>query len=707
MVGLVLVLTAAVPAHPAAAQDLPPGFVDGIPVGGEAGPDETVDQPSPEAPTQGGDRSLTRAVTTKYFGRAPWQAIEAAATAQPRTCTVSDNGLLAMAVAPVFKEASAALTPATAPSPMTLSRYDEWTGVFSNDNNRDANYGLYAFRDPYTSYKRAFWHPGIGIWQYDSAGVGAPFTAIERMDVRLMAADVIAGMATRYCDPDPWLPESADEDGFSGEERRAAAWAPWGYPCTLCEAEFWDMVAAPAFSNIALVDGISVTGGAAARSCSLAGVSGTFACWYVNPSVGVIEGATGWATLDPSGASPTVAPTPLTRPFYVLERNGREERHFLAADTGYDTDISGSRELGKNARPRSNQTGSGITWVRGSGLCDLTSGRGTCVPTAPAGVNTTVLKVNGTYRPVALDADGDGRGDVLWYAPGTGSDSLWLGQGSGGFRSVAVRIDGTFDDVVPLDVDGNGREDLLWYARATGKAYLWVAAGAGAFVPVTLSAAAGMVPLVVDRDGDGADELFWYGRGNAPDAWARWNGGGFTLTPATIAGDYRPLAADFDGNGREDIFWYAPGSAPDRLWLHRVDGGTTGVAVTVNGTYNPLIGDFDGDGPADIFWYAPGSAPDSLWFGGRTFTTRSATVTTTYTPVVADLLGDGRDDIVWYQPGVGRDPWWTWNASRVLSGSEVDADGTHQPVVGAFSAGGADGVLWYAPGSTSDAIWWR
>jgi hypothetical protein len=648
-----------------------------------------------------------RSGTLRYFGRAPWQAIEDAAAAVDRDCQISDDGLVALAVSPVFKESSTATSPSTAPAPMTLSRYDEWNGTLATTSNGAANHGLYAFRDPSTPYKRAYWHAGIGIWQYDSAGVGAPYTAIERMDVRVVAADVMAGMAERYCDPDPWLPESADANGFDGQERRHAAWFPWGYPCTLCQAEFAAMTTGD-FANISLVDGISVTGGAEARTCAVAGVAGTVPCWYIDARVGVIEGATSWARADPSGGSPTVAPAPLAEAFYVLERSGREERHFLAVDTGYPIDISGSRQLGKNARPRSNQAGSGVTWVSGSGLCDLTAQRGACAPPPPSGISSSPLSVNGTYRPVSLDADGDGRGDVLWYAPGSGRELLWLGEGSGRFTSVAVAaVTTTYDDVVVLDVDGNGRDDVLWYSRRTGAAQLWAAAGDGQFLPLNLLAAPGKRPVALDRDGDGADELFWYGPGTGTDAWAVWNGAGFTLTPVTVSGSYQPFAADFDGNGREDLFWYAPGSGADRVWLHRVDGGTTGVSVTVDGSFVPLLADVDGDGAVDVFWYAAGTAPDSLWFGGPSFTRRSQTVTANYAPIVADLGGDGRDDLLWYAPGSGRDPWWRWSADRVLTGSEIEADGSHQAVVGGFSARGLDGVLWYAPGATPDALWWR
>ena len=225
-------------------------------------------------PASGAQPATTaQAVATKYFGTDPWHAIEASVAATNRTCTLSDTTLTAMVVAPVFKESSTATTAAKAPSPMTLSRYDEWTGVMDTSTNANANYGLYAFRDPTTTYKRAYWHPGVGIWQYDTAGVGAPFTAIERMDVGIVSADIAKGMAGRYCAPSPTLIGHAAP--FSDQERRFAAWSPWGYPCNLCEQELDAMLGSETpFANISLVPGISVTGGAVARTCSLVGVAG-------------------------------------------------------------------------------------------------------------------------------------------------------------------------------------------------------------------------------------------------------------------------------------------------------------------------------------------------------------------------------------------------------------------------------------------------
>jgi hypothetical protein len=683
------------------AQELPPGFTDAQPVGAE--PVGTT--AATAAPAVAG----TAAVTERYFGREAYAAVRAAVADTSRTCPITNDGLAALALAPVFKESSAATTPTTAPAPMTLSRYDEWTGTVSTTNNRDANYGLYAFRNPLTPYPRAFWHPGIGIWQYDSAGLGAPLTTIEAMDAGVVAADVARIMAAGYCNPSSTVVGHGPP--YSDQERRYSAWRDWGYPCTLCEGFFQEMVGtAPKFANLNLVSGITPLGGTATRTCTLAGVTGTRPCWYVDPRVGVIQGATAWATLSPlDGGNPTVAPTPLSLPFYVVDLGTTEQRHWLRADTGYSIDIRAERTIGKNARPRSNQTGSGLTWSNTSGLCDVNTARGFCTPVPPPGVSSAALNVSSGYRPVALDADGDGVGDVLWYRPGPGSDALWRGKGSGSFGSTPLTINGTYDDVLAGDIDGDGDDDVLWYARASGAAHLWRSNGDGTFTSTALTPGAGRRPLLLDVDGDGADEVFWYGPGALSDSLWSWSGSTFSKAPRSVAGFYHPFTGDFDGNGLEDIFWYAPGPAHDYLWLHSVTGSTVSVARPVNGTYTPIVGDLDGDDRDDVLWYAPGAAVDTVWFGAPSaaFVSRHVTVNGTYTPIVADLTGTGRDSIIWYAPGRPSDSQWTWSASRSLSSRGLVLPGAHRPLVGAFSTGGADGVLWYEPTLPTDAIWYR
>jgi len=295
----------------------------------------------------------------RYFGRGAYDGIRAAVAATPRTCALSDDELTALVMAPVFKEVSMAETPEAAPSPMTLSRWDEWTGVVSGSNNLNANYGLYAFRDPATPYGRAYWTPGIGIFQYDVAGVGKPYTAAEMMNVQYIAGDVAGGMAARYC-----------AAGADPATDRAAAWQPWAALGGVAKSEalFQEMVGPDRlpFSTIGLVDGIENTGGMISHTCLMSGVPTP--CDYVNPAAA--QGANWWANDNVDGGAVAEGEAPLTAPFYVVKRNGYEERHWMARDTGYPVDISARRLIGENARPRDGEPASGLEWYQSSDLCD-------------------------------------------------------------------------------------------------------------------------------------------------------------------------------------------------------------------------------------------------------------------------------------------------------------------------------------------------
>jgi hypothetical protein len=713
-----------------AGSDLPSGFLDGVPVGN--GTDVAPSGVTSKAV------SSKASVTKRYVGDGVWTAIRSVAAAADRPCTVSTDDVVAMMVAPIFKESSAATTASSAGSPMTLSRADEWTtGRYVTTNNVDANYGLYEGRNPNTAYQRAYWHPGIGIWQYDSAGVGAPFTAAERMNVNVVGADVAKGMISRYC----------KSTGTTSFDKRRAAWSPWMDACTtsnasanLCEKEFQAMTSSsPKFANIATVAGISATGGAIKRTCSIDGQS--VECWYIDPARA--EGSKGWQFNPSGGPDWSTRPTPLALPFYVIKRNGYEERHWLKADTGYAVDISGKRLLGKNERPRSGtvNVGSGITWSRTSTLCDVTASRGNCsgtntkptttttatttttkptttttttpatptavAPVAPAGVRATATKVSGAdYVPITLDINGDGRNDVFWYGPGAIADSIWLGKADGTFSNKAVNVAGTYEVSVG-DVNGDGRDDILWY-QAAGTGSVWLGKADGTFTNGgAFTRPAGATPLVLDRTGTGRSEILWYGPGGVADTWWTWNGRSFSATPASVSGTYTPIVGDFDGDGRDDIFWYAKGSGSSSVWLHTATG-VRSIAQTVGNDYQPFVGDFDGDGRDDIVWYQPGTVTDAVWFGGAAgaFTKQSFVVNVDYQPVVADLQGDGRDDIIWYSTK-GADHLWTrWSAARSRSSVALALPASYRPLGGVFGNQQRDGVFWYGPGALADTVWW-
>ena len=586
------------------------------------------------------DEIVALAATTRAFGRQPYaDTVSAAAgnAASWRTggCGLSDAKLAAIMLSITFTEAGPLDSPTVAPSPMTLSRWD-------------GSAILYAFGDPATTFRNAFWHPGIGLWQFDHPWQN---TAAERIDTASAARLAAEVVSDRFC---RWT-------AATGLNRFAYSVAPW-HGCDdprgdgeRCREIFLNhyrdndpgRLDDDTLANFTLVDGVSALGGASRRTCQLVGTTATVPCLFVDPAAA--QGSRAWT-------SPAFSPNPLSAPFYVLRDGAVERRFWLRDDTGYGTDIEASATIGSNPR-------STLQWSSGLTLCDRTARKGACDLRPPAWKDWSVLQVSGTYRPFTGDFDGDGRADVFWYGPGTAPDSIWFGEGRGSFTRSVRAVDGTYE------------------------------------------------PLVGDFNGDGGTDVFWYAPGSpagSPDRMWRWSASrSVTVSDVPISGSYEPLVGDLDGDGRDDLFLYGAGSYPDHVWYGTASAAFDKRSRQVSGVYRPFVGDFDSDAVDDVFWYGPGSHPDSVWYGtaARGFQAVARSVPGVYQPVVGDISGNGTSDIVWYAAGVAADSVWRGTAARTFVSDSVVINGTYVPLVGNYDGSPGDDVFWYRAGSPYDAIW--
>ena len=559
----------------------------------------------------------------RSWGDDPLDEVFAAADAVDR-CGLNRNQFVAAMLAPSWPETGA---DTTAPSPMTMSRWDDQGGLF-------------AFGNASTPYRRAFWHPGVGLWQFDSAGLGAPFTASQRVDMRVIATVMAREISARYC--------RATGDPA---ERLQYAWTPWvGCRNGRCLFIFAEIYANGSLRNLSRDGAVSNTGGMQPRTCRGPGAGGTFSCWRIDPrrAEGYGAGGVGWA--NPTNGSPA----PLSAPFYVYAAGGYEYRHWLAADTGYGTSIWARRPIGQNAR-------SSLQWFTGETLCDVGAGQGACCPTLPVPHDCVGVTVAGTYTPVAGDFNGDGVDDVVWYAPGRTQDYLWQGTVYARFVGRALTVNGTGYEPVAGDFDGNGTDDILWYRPGDGRRddRLWRGQRNGTFVSSTLDIRRTFHPVAADFNGDGHDDVFWYGDGTHRDyVWygtrSSFESKEFVQPVAGLV----PLAANYDGDERADVFFYGPDGIADEVWY-----GTVGRRFTVQddtpiaGVFRPVAGRLDRGRRADVLWYQPGPGPDALYLGSlrRSFTGRAADIDEDFQPFVGDFNGNGVEDVFWYGPGRARD----------------------------------------------------
>jgi hypothetical protein len=253
----------------------------------------------------------------------------------------------------------------------------------------------------------------------------------------------------------------------------------------------------------------------------------------------------------------------------------------------------------------------------GDGLPDLLTGHGANLGTVEllrqtgAGLlpdpATQSFDYDGLGELLAADVDGDGLADAVSREGLTESVEALIAQQAGGFRNGYV-ADATQRDAVVLDADGDGRPDLLTAVSATPSGRLRSGQPNGAFGPLTsLDLGASPSHLFagdVEPDGD-VDVLVVQ---DLPAPGARWlvnaGSGGFMPMPTTtLPGTLRDAAADdLDGDGRLDVVLATSG--PSAVVPLLSDSGASLVAQTAiapdQAPFAMAAGDFDGAGWHDV-----------------------------------------------------------------------------------------------------------
>jgi len=399
--------------------------------------------------------SPAAAATTYTFGKVPLDDAVFWA-GQKATCGLTTNQLAAIMLAPTYPETGA--SGSAAPSPMTLSRYD--TGA-----------GLYAFGSKSTSYPKAFWHPGVGAWAFDSAG-GWNLSGADAMSTDTAARQAATTMAARWC-------SSSGTDA----QRRQAVWSPW-FGCTsgVCET-IYNAIYDPTALKVAVDVGVGRLGGGEVRSCRTS--AGTFPCTYVDPARA--QGYKGWAI-------PAFGPSPVSAPFYVISANGVEQRWWISQDSGYDTTIVASKPVTANAR-------TALTWSAASYFCDVGTGKGTCdwsswQPTGGSFVGSPAVAANADGRLEVFAGDAAGGVFHSWQVAPNGSWSAW--QPIGGRSGLAGPVAGRNADG-RLEVFATAPDQIVWHSWV-GALGIW-----SAWMPLGGSVDAS---LTIDTNADGRLELY-------------------------------------------------------------------------------------------------------------------------------------------------------------------------------------------------------
>ncbi|MET8985524.1 VCBS repeat domain-containing M23 family metallopeptidase [Nonomuraea wenchangensis] len=284
--------------------------------------------------------------------------------------------------------------------------------------------------------------------------------------------------------------------------------------------------------------------------------------------------------------------------------NGHPHLHF---ELGYDADGNGSATWGYAGSERVRPTFNGVTYGSANGQ-----------------TWRNVTSNNCGQGSSATDFSGDGKADVIARNATTKDLHLYLGNGSGGFKSGtgdAIGNNwGAFDVIFsPGDFNGDGKADVIARNSTTKDLHLYLGNGSGGFKSGTGDAIGnnwGAFDTIFspgDFNGDGKADVIARNSTTKDLHLYLGNGsGGFKSGTGDAIGNnwgafdtiFSP--GDFNGDGKADVIVRNSTTKDLHLYLGNGSGGFksgTGDAIGNNwGAFDTIFspGDFSGDGKADV-----------------------------------------------------------------------------------------------------------
>lgn len=197
------------------------------------------------------------------------------------------------------------------------------------------------------------------------------------------------------------------------------------------------------------------------------------------------------------------------------------------------------------------------------GVLLRSSEAGTAVTWDPDRGDDMIVPIGNDGIPLPGDFDGDGDGDVFFYRVGPIADVVSWGDGEGGFQDQTVRnITGSYFSSV-MDADGDGRDDLVFHTdpMQTGSAdlHLWYGGADRTWRRESRESFCCRGPAFVFRSHSGGRDTLVQTSNSGLQSWTIDTGGVTRIgepqrTPAPVYSD--PLVGRFHDGVADDLFHY-------------------------------------------------------------------------------------------------------------------------------------------------------